>query len=131
MACATVDDLEKRWRALSCDEVTVAQNLLDDAETMISLLLAKRGVDLADQMSDDIFARALVFVECNVVKRSMMAGSDTFGLTQHSMTAGSFNESMTFANPSGDIYLTKTEKKMLGLTGSMMWSIPPNLRCLS
>ena len=103
MAYATVSDLEARWRPLAQSEQAVASALLDDA----AVLIDSHG----EPKSDD----AAKVVSCMAVRRSMSAAeSDAFGVTQASMTAGSYQQQLTYANPGGDLYLTKQERAMLG-----------------
>lgn len=119
MAFANVSDLESRWRELSSDESTVADALLGDAATMLTKLV---DVDSTDTEQ----AALLKIVSCNMVKRAMSAlDSDAFGMTTQSMTAVGFSQSNTFANPSGDMYLTKYERKLLGISNSYISSIAP------
>ena len=47
----------------------------------------------------------------------MLARDDMSGVSQGTQTAGSYSESLTWANPSGDIYLTASEKESLGGDG--------------
>lgn len=104
MAYATVDDLIARWRTLSDDESAVASVLLDDVAVLI------------DSYGEPSSADAAKAVSCSAVRRAMQASAtDVFGVSQASMTAGSYQQQWTYANPSGDLYLTKQEKRMLGL----------------
>lgn len=120
MAYATVDDLEARWRPLSTAEQDRAEVLLDDAAVYLSALVT---VDEDDPEQEAI----LKTVSCSMVQRVMSADVDTFGLSQTSMTAGSYTQSMTFANPSGDFYLTGFEKRLLGISGAMIGTIRPKV----
>lgn len=119
MAYATIADVEARWRTLSADERTRAEALLSDA----SLMLA----ELADvDEDDDEQAELLEVVCCNMVIRAMAATAmDTFGVSQTSVTAGPYTQSYSYSNPSGDMYLTKFEKRLLGITASYIGSIRP------
>ena len=45
------------------------------------------------------------------------AGPDMSGVTQSTQTAGSYSESLSYANPAGDLYLTTSEKEALGGDG--------------
>lgn len=120
MAFATVADLEARWRPLTTEEESRASVLLDDAAVYLSALVT---VDPADEEQ----AAVLKTVSCSMVQRVMSADVDTYGLSQTSMTAGSYTQSMTFANPSGDFYLTGFEKVMLGISGSRIGTIRPKV----
>lgn len=124
MAFAEVTDIETRWRALSPDEETRANVLIGDASAMLSSLVAIRP--------DDCHQAALLkTVCCNMVIRAMSAtGSDMFGVSQSSITAGPYSQSQTYLNPSGDMYLTKMEKRLLGISGSYIGSIRPKIGCV-
>ena len=106
MAYATVQDLEARWRALSESEQAVALTLLDDAAVII------------DSMGTPSSTAAALIVSCDMVRRSMsMSQADAYGVEQASMTAGPYAQQWTFANPTGELYLTRAERKMLGFLG--------------
>lgn len=111
MAFATYEDIEARWRTLTADEQTRATTLLDDAAVMLNRLVV---VDASDMEQAD----ALKIVSCNMVIRSMVAASsDAFGVDELQATMGPFGQTAHFANPSGDMYLTKLDKRLLGVTG--------------
>ncbi len=118
MAYATVSDIESRWRALSQDEQSRASVLIDDASAMLTAL-----VDVDPDDSEQ--AQLLKQVCCSMVIRAMSATEvDTFGASQMSMTAGPYTQSWNYANPSGDMYLTRLEKRLLGITSGYIGSIP-------
>lgn len=115
MAYASVEDLEARWRELAPDEQNVAEALIADASAMLAQLMG-------DSMEADPDITRMVV--CNMVKRSMGAG-DSFGISQQSMTAGPYTQQWSVANPAGDMYLTKTERKLLGISTGYIGSIRP------
>ena len=53
----------------------------------------------------------------------MLAGGDAAGISQSSQTAGPFTESLTYANPAGDLYLTNAERTSLGLKRQRAFSV--------
>lgn len=106
-AYATVTELESRWRTLTDAEIVRATALLEDAATRIDIY-APLGEIPTEQ---DIAIRKIV--SCNMVQRSMAAGEGP-GLTQGSETAGPFSASWTFANPTGDMYLSRSDRALLG-----------------
>lgn len=119
MAFALVSDIEARWRDLSTDEELRAGILIDDASAMLSSMVT---VDAHDEQQ----AALLKTVCCSMVIRSMSASAaENYGVSQASMTAGAYTQSWTYSNPSGDMYLTKLEKKLLGITSSYIGSIKP------
>lgn len=102
---ATVDDLEARWHELTAAERSKAEVLLSDASDMIM-----------DECATwrQVRAETLTRICCQMVKRAMIAEtSNATGLSQYTQTAGSFSESGTFANPTGDLYLLEAEKRSL------------------
>lgn len=105
---ATTADLALRWRALTADETPRADALLEDASATIRAACPDIDARIADGFGTAV-PRA---VACAMVKRAMQgAGFD--GVTQQSQTAGPFAQATTFANPLGDLYLTKDERRRL------------------
>lgn len=120
MAYADVSDIEARWRALSTDEQARAAVLLDDASVQLSRLVT---VDDSDQQQ----LAALKMVSCNMVIRVMSAGTSAmFGATNASMTGGPYSQSWTYEAPMGDMYLTKAERALLGVSAMIVGTIPPH-----
>lgn len=111
MAYADVSDLEVRWRTLTTDEQERAEALLDDASAMLDAYVT---VDETDEKQMQL----LKIVTCNMVERAMSTGGDIFGVTQQSMTAGPYAQTFSYANPTGDLYITKAEKRLLGISGT-------------
>ncbi|MBQ1449575.1 MAG: hypothetical protein IIZ12_01390 [Eggerthellaceae bacterium] len=112
MAYADVSDLESRWRELTDEEQARATVLLDDASAMLA---ASVTVDETDEQQMAL----LKIVTCNMVQRSMSTASgDTYGVSQQSMTAVGFTQQYTYTNPTGDLYITKSEKRLLGISGT-------------
>lgn len=119
MAFADVSDIESRWRELSTDEEARANTLIDDASAMLSALVA---VDETDEEQ----AELLKMVCCNMVIRAMSASEyDAFGASQMTMTAGPYSQQWTYTNPSGDMFITKMEKRLLGISTSYIGTIRP------
>ncbi|MFT8592432.1 MAG: hypothetical protein ABF747_02305 [Bifidobacterium sp.] len=101
---AATADLEARWHALTDAEKTQAETLIADASQII--------VDTCPYYAD-ASTLTLTGVVCAMVKRAMI-GADNVGVSSTQQTAGPFNESYNYANPLGDLYLTKAEKQRLG-----------------
>ena len=111
MAYATVTDIEGRWRELTEDESARAQVLLEDATVEIN-----SEVDVC-RLPAERTPLLRIFC-CNMVIRAMVAeASSAFGVESLQATMGPFGQTAHFANPNGDLYLTKREKKLLGVTG--------------
>ena len=120
MAYADVSDVEARWRALSADEAERAAVLLEDASAMLA---ARVDVDASDQAQ----AAALRMVACNMVVRVMSVGGagGAYGATSASMTGGPYSQTWTYEAPVGDMYITKSERMMLGIGAMSIGSIRP------
>lgn len=111
-AYATVADLEVRYRALDDGERERAEALLEDASAMLAAECRRVGVEV--DASDGLQAANLKVVCCSMAKRVLASGA--FGdVSNHSVTAGSYSEQFTFANPTGSMYLTREERRVLGL----------------
>lgn len=102
---ATPDDLAQRWRALTVAEQQQATVLLGDASQLI------RDTCPRWAQATDVTLRSIV---CAAVRRVMETGDDP-GVAQMTVTTGPFAKTSTFANPSGDLYLTRSEKRRLGV----------------
>lgn len=110
MAYATVEQLESRWRPLTPGERSRAAVLLDDAAVRL---------DAAYPPSDPATAHELAvreIVSCEMVKRAMAGpeGLDGVGVTSLQMGAGPYQQTTQFSNPTGDLYLTRADKRLLG-----------------
>lgn len=113
MAYATVDDLAARWRPLTADEEVRATELLEDAAVRVDAAKAP-----ANPITDSGVRK---IISCDMVKRAMISG---VGITQQSQNSNGFSQAVTYANPTGDMYLTKEDKRLLGLrrqTASTVW----------
>lgn len=116
MVYATIEDIENRMiRDLTTDEEAVCTNLLEDAAVII------------DAYNADADADAKKVVSCRMVIRSIgSTDSDIpIGATQGSMSAMGYSQSWTVTNGSvGELYLTKLDKKLLGV-GNRIGSYSP------
>lgn len=105
---ATPADLAARWRPLAPGEAERARVLIGDAQSLIQ-----------DECPRWAAASAATRrrVVCAVVKRAMagpLADEGLTGVTATTETTGPFSQQVTFSNPSGDMYLTRAEKRALG-----------------
>lgn len=110
MAYAQVDpDLVKRWRALSPDEVSKAEVLLDDAAFWLRVWVPGLGGAIAAAPDSDA-AKAAKLLSVAMVKRAMIAeDSELPGAQSVQETAGVFGETIVFRNPDGDLFLYARE----------------------
>ena len=114
---ATVADYEARYGKVD-DEERISK-LLQDATNIIA---SQPG--FCDKDRDDTWWGVLETVACAMVHRSMMAGSYA-GLSSVSQGAGGYTASVGVYNPGGDLYLTRNEKKALGIGGARIGSVAP------
>lgn len=117
MAYATVIDVQSRMtRVLSANEQSVCAVLLDDAAVII------------DAYNSEASQEAKKIVSCRVVERALGDGTETsipMGATQGSVSALGYSQSWTIgAGATGEMYLNKLEKKLLG-TGNSIGSYSP------
>lgn len=115
MAYATVAQVEAGFRDLSTSEETVCSALLDEAAVII------------DAYNADATTSIKQVVSCRMVRRAIGAGdaSVPIGATQGTMTAGPYSQSWTMTGGStGELYLGKMEKKLLGLGDKLGASNP-------
>lgn len=119
-AYASVGDLASRWKPLEGAEAETASALLGDAA--VEIRAAAPNID--DRIAAGVLdADAPVIVSCRMVKRSMSGPAGFEGVSQWSPTSGPHSQSLTFANPAGDMYLTKADRKLLGIGGSRAFTI--------
>ncbi|HJA28461.1 MAG TPA: phage Gp19/Gp15/Gp42 family protein [Candidatus Olsenella pullicola] len=104
---ADVADYEARYGEVE-DEARVSA-LLQDATNIIA---SQPGFELRD--GDDTFIGVLETVACAMVHRSLMSGAYA-GLSNVSQGAGGYTASVAVYNPGGDLYLTRNEKRALGI----------------
>lgn len=121
MAYATPDDLEARGMTLTDAERSQAEVLLEDAAVYLDAICRINP-------NDSSMSETLKIVSCSMVRRSMASSaSDSFGVSQQTISADIYSQSLTFANPSGDFYLTGSEKRLLGITDSYLTSLCPSI----
>lgn len=122
MAYATAADVAAVWgRTFTEAETEQATALLDYAAAIID---ANATIDSTDEKQ----LKAAEYVSCAMVIRAMQASnSDAFGVNNMSATMGPFSQQITYSNPSGDLYLTGSERTMLGGNGVLIGSIRPKI----
>lgn len=117
---ATIDDLEARWRTLSAGERTRAEVLLEDAAVRLDALCAPSEPPTAQELS------ARKIVSCEMVKRAMASpsGIEGVGVTSLQTGAGPFQQTQQFSNPTGDLYVTKADRLLLGCGAQVAFTVP-------
>lgn len=97
----------------------------DMSDERLDAWLEKASTWLDGQMGDrldaddDRQAAALAVVCIDMVHRCDAGPVAGLGVNSYSQGANGFQESYSFANATGDFYLTKQERKMLGLGTSI------------
>lgn len=120
MVYATASDVAARSRTLESDEKTKCEQLLADTAVIIDAYRKSAG------------AEAKKLVSCSMVIRAMgLTGygenaAFPIGATQGSMSALGYSQSWTIAGggSTGELYLSKTEKRLLGV-GNQVGSHSP------
>lgn len=107
MGYATLADITNRMtRSLSTQEQTVATNLIEDAAVLIDAYRVTAGAD------------AKKIVTCRMVIRALGDGSTDvpMGASQGSMSGLGYSQSWTIGSGGsvGELYLSKTDKQLLG-----------------
>lgn len=110
---ATVEDLKARWPDFPAGAEKHAAVLLEDASDFI-LDLVPAAVNARESTR-----RRVV---CSVVKRALSTASGE-GVSQSSWTQGPYTMSATAANPHGDFYLTRNERRALGEGRQIAFSV--------
>jgi hypothetical protein len=117
MAYATVEDVQSRMsKAMTGEEQNICSNLLDDAAVII------------DSYNAEASGAAKKLVSCRIVGRAMSACDMDIplGATQGSKVGLGYTESWTINSGGsiGELYLGKTEKKLLGYSGNIISRSP-------
>lgn len=106
MAYATIEQVEAGFRELDADEQAVCTALLDEAAVMIDAAAPNADADVRRVVS------------CRMVRR-VIGSTDTdmtpIGTTQGTVSAGGYSQTWTVGGTTGELYLSKTEKAMLGV----------------
>lgn len=110
---ATVEDLKARWPDFPAGAEKHTAVLLEDASDFI-LDLVPAAVTARESTR-----RRVV---CSVVKRALSTASGE-GVSQSSWTQGPYTMSATAANPHGDFYLTRNERRALGEGRQIAFSV--------
>lgn len=118
---AEVTDLESRWRTLTPDESARAAVLLADAAVRIDASCPPSDPPTDQELN------ARMIVSCEMVKRAMASsagGVSGVGVTSIQQGAGPYQETVQFSNPTGDLYLSKSDRKLLGCGAQVAFTVP-------
>lgn len=108
MTYATVSDVQERMsRTMTAEECSICEHLLEDAAAII------------DAYNEEADYDAKKVVSCRMTIRALGSGGDPItpiGATQGSMSALGYSQSWTISSgATGELYLGKLEKKLLGI----------------
>lgn len=122
---ATVADYEVRYGA--AEDPARVEALLKDASAMLLSAYESFWGEPYLTGAHPSFDRSASAVCCAIAHRALSVPAGLAGVTQYSQTAGSYNASVTYANPTGDLYIGKSDLKRLGLSGMRIGSIAPKI----
>lgn len=113
MAYATYGDICERKDINGIDKERV-ETLLEDAAVII---------DVYNKSASDTAKR---FVSCNMVIRTIGSSDEgvPIGTTQATLSALGYSQSWTNSYGSGELYLSKMDKKVLGIGGKVGYTNP-------
>ena len=122
-AFASVEDYAARY-GQPADPARVAALLDDAAATLLAAYQHNNGEPWQEGASA-LFDAAAPGVCCSMVARALASPAGFEGASQYTQTAGPYTASVTYANPTADVYATKSDLKRLGLTGGRVWTMRP------
>lgn len=122
-AFATKEDYIKRYdTTVEDDRLNI---LLEDASNFLSALYFEEWGEEYKQGEHALFDANACAVTCAVVSRAINVPAGMEGVSQASQGADSYSASFTFANPTGDFYITKSDRQRLGMVGGGIFTIEP------
>ncbi len=106
---AEVAEVEAGFRTLTADERNLCQKMLEEADVIIDAYGAGAAIGRKK------------IVSCRMVRRALGDGDNDsafpIGATQGSMSALGYSQSWQYSGGgSGELYLSKLEKKLLGVS---------------
>lgn len=116
MKYATIEDLNRRRKSPIAEaEVEMCEALLEDAGVII------------DAYNEEAAPEAKLLVACNMVIRALGTREDSqlpLGTTQGTMSALGYSQTFTIGGGTGELYLTRLEKRLLGSSGKVGFASP-------
>lgn len=122
-AFATVDDYIKRYGTV--EDTQRLECLLDDASDYLKALYYQEWGAEYTAGEHALFDAGALAVTCAIVSRTLNIPAGMEGVSQASQGADVYSASYTFANPTGDFYVTKSDKERLGIGNSCIGTICP------
>lgn len=121
MAYATAAKVAEGFRPLGAEELTKCDALLNEAAVLIDAYNASAPVDAKRVVSCRMVRRALVESDMQIMP---------MGVTQGSVSAGGYSQTWQYGSSggAGELYLSRVEKKLLGVGGRLgmasPWEVP-------
>lgn len=119
---ATAEDYAERYGEPGDPRAAV---LLRDASDALHAAYTSRYGTPWEPGAHPVFDASSLAVCCAVAHRALLSPDGMEGASQYTQTAGPYTASLTLANPGGDVYLTRSDMKRLGLTGCRIGCISP------
>lgn len=114
-AFATIEDYDSRFPGRTAPDGMLEECLMDATLAIVDVL-GRRGIDYADPTEE--LAERMMRTCRAVANRLMPAGTDVpVGVTQAAITAGSYNQTVSYTPSYGLPKLLPSELDMLGLGG--------------
>ena len=120
---ATLEGYESRYGSPT-DPERVTALLGDASDALLAEYEAYWGSPYR-QGDHPAFDRSCEAVCCAMVHRALSTPDLLAGATQLSQAAGSYSASVTLPSPGGDLYVGKSDRRRLGLSGCRIGSIAP------
>ena len=116
MEYATVNDIIKRFRSLTTEEIEKAEAIIPEVSSALRLEAKKVNKDL-DQMAEDTdYYNVVKMVVCDIVIRRLEQDADhSSNLTNESQSAMGYSWSGTYVNTGGGTSILDKDLKRLGL----------------
>ena len=114
---ATVDDYEAIYGEV--EDAGRVSTLLGYASAFI---MGQSGFQL--NPDDPVQEANLTRITCALVHRSLSAG-DFAGISSYSESGVGYSANVSISNPAGDFYMTKQERRILGLGGGRIGQTYP------
>lgn len=121
---ASTDDYEARYGDV--DDQDALKEVLMDATREIAAALDRASINYEDP--EEEYAECLMQACRSMAYRAMDQGETEMpvGTTQYSQGAGDFSASYSFRNPYGEVYISKSERRLLGLDRARVGFSVPN-----
>lgn len=117
MAYASYADVILRYPATADQSDARINALLEDAAAVIDREFLDAGETI--DPSDSTQAQNLLSVSCSMVARSVGADGNANGISSLTQMAGPIQQTVSYSNPNGDMYMTSSERRRLGISSAV------------